>query len=659
MATLAYTIHVEGLSDDALVVTKFDGQESLSSSTFHHRPCYGFCYHIDLASRQSNLTAEQIVDRNVELRMYRDQKLVQRVHGVARSFVQGDTGHHFTLYSLILVPALERLSLRHNSRIFQYKTVPEIISTLLQEMGIQDYAFSLERDCAQREFCVQYRETDLAFLHRLAAEEGIVYSFVHEEGKHTIAFSDSSALHPSLTEPVPYNAMAGGAVDTPYIKGFRYQSEAAVSEVQLKDYSFKKPAYSFSQAVQGTDMDYQQARYAHFDAPGRYKDDVNGSAFTRARINYLRRESQVASGQSNEPLLRAGYKFTLCDHLDSAFNRDWLLVSVNHQGEQPQALEEEAGQGATTYSNQWCAIPGHQHWKAEPESSPRVDGPMIATVVGPKGEEIFCDEHGRVKVHFHWDRDSQQDEHSSCWVRVSQGWAGNQYGVMAIPRIGHEVIVSFLNGDPDQPIITGRTYHATNKSAYALPEHKTKTVLRSQTHQGEGYNELSFDDQADQELVYLRAQKNLQVEVENSADTRVNYDHVVSIGHNEQRTIAQDRSLKVEGKQQQTTVGDYLSQIQGDEHESVQGDWAKKIAGAVGINANGDITIKSGNKITLQVGGSFVVIDSSGVAIDGAKILIKSGGAPGSLALPTSPDVLETAAANGSAFVANCPGAKS
>ncbi|MBY8096849.1 type VI secretion system tip protein VgrG, partial [Vibrio fluvialis] len=151
----------------------------------------------------------------------------------------------------------------------------------------------------------------------------------------------------------------------------------------------------------------------------------------------------------------------------------------------------------TTYSNQWCAIPGHQHWKAEPESSPRVDGPMIATVVGPKGEEIFCDEHGRVKVHFHWDRDSQQDEHSSCWVRVSQGWAGNQYGVMAIPRIGHEVIVSFLNGDPDQPIITGRTYHATNKSAYALPEHKTKTVLRSQTHQGEGYNELSFDDQAD------------------------------------------------------------------------------------------------------------------------------------------------------------------
>lgn len=166
---------------------------------------------------------------------------------------------------------------------------------------------------------------------------------------------------------------------------------------------------------------------------------------------------------------------------------------------------------------------------------------------------------------------------------------------------------------------------------------------------------MSFEDQADQELIYLHAQKNMQVEVENSSDTRINYDHVVSIGHNEQRTIAKDRSLKIEGKEQHTTVGDYVSKIEGDEHNAVLGDWAKKVAGAVGINADGDITLKSGNKITLQVGGSFVVIDSSGVAIDGAKILIKSGGSPGSIPMPSSPDILETAAAEGSAFVANCP----
>lgn len=655
MATLAYTIHIEGLSDDAFVVTKFDGQESLSASTFHQRPCYGFCFHIDLASRLPNLTADQVVDRSVELRMYRNETLVQRVHGVVRAFTQGDIGHHHTFYSLTLVPALERLSLRHNSRIFQYQSTTEIIETLLQEMGIHDYAISLEREPAQREFCVQYRESDLDFLHRLTAEEGIIYSFIHESNKHTLLFSDSSALLPSLSEPVPYNVLAGGTVDTPYISHFRYQSEAHVSDVQLKDYSFKKPAYSFSQTAQGDEMGYQQPSYTHFDAPGRYKDDQNGRAFTRARLSYLRRQAQISEGKSNEFLLRAGYAFTLNEHLNKVFNRDWLLVKVNHQGEQPQALEEESGQGATTYANQWEAIPSHLNWQATPEPKPTVDGPMIATVVGPEGEEIFCDEHGRVKVHFHWDREERNPEHRSCWVRVSQGWAGNQYGMMAIPRIGHEVIVSFLNGDPDQPIITGRTYHATNTPFYSLPEHKTKTTLRTQTHQGEGYNELSFEDQADQELIYLHAQKNMQVEVENSSDTRINYDHVVSIGHNEQRTIAKDRSLKIEGKEQHTTVGDYVSKIEGDEHNAVLGDWAKKVAGAVGINADGDITLKSGNKITLQVGGSFVVIDSSGVAIDGAKILIKSGGSPGSIPMPSSPDILETAAAEGSAFVGNCP----
>ncbi|EGR2435395.1 type VI secretion system tip protein VgrG, partial [Vibrio cholerae] len=174
----------------------------------------------------------------------------------------------------------------------------------------------------------------------------------------------------------------------------------------------------------------------------------------------------TATGQSNEPLLRAGYKFDLQEHLDPAMNRDWVVVSINHQGEQPQALQEEGGSGATTYNNQFSLIPGHLHWRAEPQPKPQVDGPMIATVVGPEGEEIFCDEHGRVKIHFPWDRYSNGNEQSSCWVRVSQGWAGSQHGFIAIPRIGHEVIVSFLNGDPDQPIITGRTYHATNTPPY-------------------------------------------------------------------------------------------------------------------------------------------------------------------------------------------------
>ncbi|MBY8049403.1 type VI secretion system tip protein VgrG, partial [Vibrio fluvialis] len=436
MATLKYQFHVEGLEDDTLVVRGFDGQETLSSERINGQPCHGFRYQLELASRLANLTPDMVVDKVAELTLYRDDVLVQRVNGIVRRFTQGDTGHHHTFYSLTLVPALERLSLRHNSRIFQLNTVPEILSILLQEMGINDYAFALTRDCAQREFCVQYRETDLDFLHRLAAEEGLVYSFIHEEGKHTLIFSDASDSLPKLGEPIPYNTLAGGMIESPYISALSVHTQSDVSQTALQDYSFKKPAYSFAQQAVGTEMAYQQPNYEHFDAPGRYKDDVSGKAFSQIRLDYLRRNAHTATGKSNQPLLRPGVKFDLQEHLDDTLNRDWLVVRVTSQGTQPQALEEAGGNGATTYANQFTLIPAHRTWRATPQAKPQVDGPMIAMVVGPEGEEIFCDEHGRVKLHFPWDRYSNGDEHSSCWVRVSQGWAGSQYGMIAIPRIG-------------------------------------------------------------------------------------------------------------------------------------------------------------------------------------------------------------------------------
>ncbi|EJL6951231.1 type VI secretion system tip protein VgrG [Vibrio cholerae] len=630
MATLAYSIEVEGLEDETLVVRGFHGQESLSNSVFLGQACYGFRYEVQLASRVSNLTAEQMVDKRAELKLYRNSQLVQRVHGIVRAFSQGDIGHHHTFYELTLVPALERLSLRHNSRIFQKQTVPEIISILLQEMGINDYAFALKHDCVQREFCVQYRESDIDFLHRLAAEEGLVYSFVHEAGKHTLYFSDASDSLSKLPEPIPYNALAGGTMDTPYIHGLTYRTQAEVSEVQLKDYSFKKPAYSFLQTVQGTELDYQQTRYQHFDAPGRYKDDVNGAAFSQIRLDYLRRHAHTATGQSNEPLLRAGYKFDLQEHLDSAMNRDWVVVSINHQGEQPQALQEEGGSGATTYSNQFSLIPGHLHWRAEPQPKPQVDGPMIATVVGPEGEEIFCDEHGRVKIHFPWDRYSNGNEQSSCWVRVSQGWAGSQYGFIAIPRIGHEVIVSFLNGDPDQPIITGRTYHATNTPPYSLPENKTKTVLRTETHQGEGFNELSFEDQAGKEQIYLHAQKDFDGLIENDHTTVIRHDHHLTVENDQFTQIKHNQHLTVEGESRTLVKLDSSSEIGGSLQQKI-GNKAIYDAGTeVHLKAGNKLVLEAGNELTIKAGGSFIKVDAGGVHVVGSAINLNSGGSAGS-----------------------------
>ncbi|EKO3960554.1 type VI secretion system tip protein VgrG [Vibrio fluvialis] len=630
MATLKYQFHVEGLEDDTLVVRGFDGQETLSSERINGQPCHGFRYELELASRLAYLTPEMVVDKVAELTLYRDDMLVQRVNGIVRRFTQGDTGHHHTFYSLTLVPALERLSLRHNSRIFQLNTVPEILSILLQEMGINDYAFALTRDCAQREFCVQYRETDLDFLHRLAAEEGLVYSFIHEEGKHTLIFSDASDSLPKLGEPIPYNTLAGGMIESPYISTLSVHTQSEVSQTALQDYSFKKPAYSFAQQAVGTEMAYQQPDYEHFDAPGRYKDDVSGKAFSQIRLDYLRRNARTATGKSNQPLLRPGVKFDLQEHLDDTLNRDWLVVSVTSQGTQPQALEEAGGHGATTYANQFSLIPAHRNWRATPQAKPQVDGPMIATVVGPEGEEIFCDEYGRVKLHFPWDRYSNGDEHSSCWVRVSQGWAGSQYGMIAIPRIGHEVIVSFLNGDPDQPIVTGRTYHATNTAPYALPDNKTKTVLRTETHQGQGYNELSFGDQADSEQIYLHAQKDFDGLIENDHTSVIKHDKHLTVENDRFTQIKNNQHLTVGGESRESVTGNRTLMVEGSLHVKTGSVWVNESGTEVHIKAGQKVVIEAGSEITVKAGGSFVKVDPAGVHLSGAGVNLNSGGSPGS-----------------------------
>ncbi|GHW41888.1 type VI secretion protein VgrG protein [Vibrio cholerae] len=630
MARLQFQLKVDGLEDESLVVRGFEGQESLSDSVWRSEPCYGFRYQVDLASALSNLTAEQFVDQTAHLTILRDGQVVQQINGIVRQFSKGDTGHRHTFYSLTLVPALERLSLRSNSRIFQQQSVPEIISILLQEMGIEDYAFALKRECAQREFCVQYRETDLQFLHRIAAEEGLVYSHLHEAQKHTLLFTDSSDSQPKLAKPVPYNALAGGEINVPYVVDLQFKTTAQVSHTELKDYSFKKPAYGFTQRTQGKDIAYQQPNYEHFDAPGRYKDDANGKAFSQIRLEYLRRDALLADAKSDEPLLLAGVRFDLQDHLDHAMNRDWLVVQANHQGTQPQALQEEGGAGATTYSNQLKLIPAHITWRARPCAKPQVDGPMIATVVGPQGEEIYCDNFGRVKVHFPWDRYSSSNEKSSCWVRVAQEWAGSQYGSMAIPRVGHEVIVSFLNGDPDQPIVTGRTYHATNTAPYALPDHKTKTVLRTETHQGQGYNELSFEDQAGSEQILLHAQKDW--------DALIEHDHTEVIRHDQHLTVDNDRFTRIQRNQHLTVEGEVRSIIVLDSSHEVGASLQYKVGQRIAVEAGKEISLKSGAKIvveagaelTLKAGGSFVKVDAGGVHLVGPAINLNAGGSAGS-----------------------------
>jgi type VI secretion system secreted protein VgrG len=293
-------------------------------------------------------------------------------------------------------------------------------------------------------------------------------------------------------------------------------------------------------------------------------------------------------------------------------------------------------------------------WRPQVEHRPLMDGPQVAIVTGPKGEEIHCDEHGRVKVRFPWDRYSKNDEHSSAWLRVSQGWAGGQYGFMALPRIGNEVIVSFLDGDPDQPIITGRTYHATNTPPYALPEHKTRTTLKTQTHKGEGSNELRFEDEADKEQIYVHAQKDLDLLTENNRTEVIKNDSHLTVDRHRKAHIKGNDHATVDGEKREQTGKDHSFNVTGTLHLKAGTAWLSDSGTELHIKAGQKAVIEAGAEITLKAGGSFVKIDPSGVAMGGAAIKLNAGGSPGKgsgqkVQVPEMPGLVEK---NGGAVAA-------
>ena len=459
---LQFTLTLPGVDDIAVI--DFTHREALSQP---------FELVLNLASRDGRLDAAELLDREATLTVWQDGEALRHVHGIVSEFGRGDRGHRRTFYSLVLRPALWRLSLRHNSRIFQKVDPLTIINTLCDERGITDVAFAVTRELPEREYCVQYRETDLAFIERLAAEEGLFYFHEFEESAHRLVFADDPQVLANLGERT-YHSRAGGTAPTRHVRKLSHTARVAAATATLKDYSFKNPAYAQLHEHLGRDVEAhgQQTDYEHFDYPGRYKQDASGQPFTRIRLEELRREAITANAESDLPELAPGVRFSLTDHDTQSLNRDWQVVEARHVGEQPQALEEDGmthsdASGMTRYANQVTLIPGDAPWRPTPNPKPRVDGPQVAFVVGPEGEEIYCDEHGRVKVQFPWDRYAEPNETASCWVRVAQGWAGGGYGSIAIPRIGHEVIVSFLEGDPDQPLVTGRTYHAGQ--SFALP----------------------------------------------------------------------------------------------------------------------------------------------------------------------------------------------
>ncbi|WP_025918543.1 type VI secretion system tip protein VgrG [Pectobacterium parmentieri] len=609
---LQFTVKVGALPESTFAVVDFQLSEALNQP---------FALSLNLASALPGIDFGAVLDQPCELRVWYEGELKRRVSGIISAFAQGDTGFRRTRYQAEVRPALWRLGLRTNARIFQAQKPEDIIGTLLEESGITDYAFALRHDHAPREYCVQYRESDLAFVTRLAAEEGLYFFHEFEAGKHRVVFADDAGALSKGPE-LFFNLATQGLSEGEYVRRFRYAEAVSTAEVALKDYSFKTPAYGLLHRKMSSELEHQRETYQHFDYPGRFKKDPSGKAFTGYRLDALRAGAMTGSGESNAAMLMPGSSFTLTEHPNPTLNAAWQLVAITHSGQQPQALEEESGGEPTTYSNSFEVVSAKSTWRAGLPYKPMVDGPQIATVVGPSGEEIYCDEYGRIKLQFPWDRYGASDDQSSCWVRVSQGWAGGQYGMIAIPRIGHEVIVSFLEGDPDQPIVTGRTFHATNPSPYPLPANKTRTSLRTSTHKGAGFNELRFEDQSGQEEVFIHAQKDMNTVVLNNRSTTVTADHTENIGGNQTVSVIKDQSTEIQGQQTIAIHGNRSTVIgtEGKEesHESLQvknniliqskqgGILIANSIGFLSISDEGDITIKgktvtiNGNRIDLN-----------------------------------------------------------
>ncbi|MBR9981152.1 MAG: type VI secretion system tip protein VgrG [Desulfatitalea sp.] len=523
----------------------------------------------------------------------------RHLHGIVNRFIHTGIAGRFLLYSARIVPQMWLLSLEQDCRIFQDKTTPDIVKQILEEAGITSdlFDFRLQGQYPAATYCVQYRETDLEFVSRLLAREGIFYFFEHSEDKHLLVFGDGPVNYQPIAgeNQVPLNPASGKVAEEEAVITFQVQQQIRSGKYTLRDFNFERPSLDLT--AEQTDSDNETLEI--YDYPGAYATTEAGRKQAQVRLLQGTLFKEQAEGVGVVPRFVPGFTFALTAHPIDRFNGEYLLTEVRHQGAQPQVLaEKSAVEGGTRYENRFEAVPASVTVQARRTApKPVVEGVQTAIVVGPPGEEIYTDAHGRVKVQFHWDRQGQRNEHSSCWIRVSQAWAGAGWGAMFIPRIGHEVIVDFIEGDPDRPIITGRVYHGTNIPPYSLPDEKTKSTLLSNSSQGgDGSNEIRFEDKKGSEEIYLHGQKDWTIAIENDKNQEIGNDETLMVGN--------DRTKNVGNNQKETVGSDKTIQVGGNHKEEIGAGQTISVSSNRNVKVGASDVLNVGGGRTVKVGGS-------------------------------------------------------
>lgn len=568
------------LGGDVLLLQSMDGSEELGR-LFH--------YELDLTSEDRAIKFDQLLGKPMGLTLELHDGGKRYFHGIACSCRQL-TGHgQFAGYRVSLRPWFWLLTRTSDCRIFQNKTVPDIIKQVFRDLGFSDFEDSLSGSYREWEYCVQYRETSFDFVSRLMEQEGIYYFFRHEKTRHVLVLADAYGAHSTVDDyaSVPFYPPDQQMRERDHFYDWQLAREVQPGSLALNDYDFQRPSASL-EVRSSVSRSHSNGDHPLYDYPGEYVQSKDGEHYARTRIEAIHSQFERVQLRGRARGLGSGHLFKLTGYDRADQNREYLVVVARYQIRQ-ELYESGQLDLAEQFTSELDCMDASQAFRPLPLTPmPIVRGPQTAVVVGPGGEEIWTDQYGRVKVHFYWDRHDQSNENSSCWMRVSQAWAGKNWGSVQIPRIGQEVIVSFLEGDPDRPIITGRVYNAEQTVPYELPANATQSGVKSRSSKDgspANFNEIRMEDKKGAEQLFIHAEKNQDIEVEN--------DETHWVGHDRTKTIDNDETVHVKHDRTETVDNNETIKIGVDRKETVGNNETISI----GVNRTEDVG--SDEKITI------------------------------------------------------------
>jgi type VI secretion system secreted protein VgrG len=593
---------------------------------------------IEAGSERGDLKADDLLGKGVSVELKCPRGGVRYFHGFVSRFSRiPRPGTRYFSYHLTVVPWLWFLTRHSDCRIFQNKTLQDILRDVFGRRGFSDFKFQLSGNYTPWEYCVQYRETDFNFVSRLMEQEGVYYYFEHEKDKHTAVFADSPAAH----QPFPkYEKLTFTPLtsmhehDQEHVYDWVAEGRHHSGKHQYTDYDFTKP---------NTDLKTPESnpgKFAHsdfeiFDYPGEYDKRSDGEQWSRVRMEELRADRETFQGGGDVTGLATGRKFTLSEGPSPADIGEYVVIASSVHLQSNIYESGTTGEMGDSYHCTFTVIKAADQFRpARLTPKPLIPGLQTAVVTGPKGEEIYTDKYGRITVQFFWDREGKKDENTTCWIRVAELWAGKRWGIIFTPRIGQEVVVSFLEGDPDQPLIIGRVYNGDQMPPYELPANKTQSGVKTRSSLNgtpANFNEIRFEDKKGQEQLYIHAEKNEDIVVENNKTEDVGNDETIHIGHDRTERVDNDQSITI-GKDdtlmvamnQAITIGENQTENVGvgrtatigvNDTLNVGAARSITIGAADSLNVGGAISVTSGGVITITAGAAITITSSAAVAI--------------------------------------------